>query len=104
MEGQPFLHALEHLVVDLHAHPGRTHHGQKPPQNLEKQTALKFNQSAIKNMALSTEEEPNQTMDGWIQIGSCAQIHKKTFCESNPENNWIHPKQMIECSPTEGMN
>jgi len=29
LEGQPDLHALEHLVCDLHGHPAWTHHGSK---------------------------------------------------------------------------
>jgi hypothetical protein len=76
----------------LIAHPGWTHRDNKPPQNLEKQSALEFNQSAVKNTALSAEE-PNQKMDGWIQIESCTQIHNNTFRESNPE--WIHPSKRL---------
>jgi len=49
-------------------------------------------------MALSAKEEPNQTMDGWIQVGSRAENRMGIWEQLDPS------KQRKEFSPTARTN
>ena len=72
-----FLHALEYLTGDLHAHTlgglvmaTNQPSPPPPPEKRKEKLCPHFSQSVTKDMASSAKEEPNQTMDGWIQIGN----------------------------------
>jgi hypothetical protein len=60
-EGQSHLHALEHIIGDLHAHPRRTRHGGNPkifPQ-------VNLNRSTREHRKMKGEH--NQTVNRLIQ-------------------------------------
>jgi hypothetical protein len=100
LEGQPYLHALKHLIGDLYAHTlgGLVMATNQSPNPKKEKLCPHLNQSVTKDMALSAKIEPNQTMDGWIQVGSSVENRMGIWEQLDPS------KQRKEFSPTEGMN
>jgi hypothetical protein len=86
LEGQPYLHALKHLIGDLYAHTlgGLVMATNQSPNPKKEKLCPHLNQSVTKDMALSAKEEPNQTMDGWIQVGSSVENRMGIWEQINP--------------------